>query len=164
MDFGSECPQPVLEIVPAGNHAIGSEILQCPNAVCCCRCQGRGTPKHRDGAHPYTRGHTTDGDIFFPTRAGLSFRLLRLAVDGWKLAVSEQGFCATRCSAYGCAAKCSLGSQPCFSQKAKMPGNAAHHRCVTLGDPEPPCAVVHFPHRLWWRAPSRLHSDGNDCV
>ena len=32
-------------------------------------------------------------------------------------------------------------SHPCFSTKGKVPGNASHHRCVTLGDPEPPGSV-----------------------
>ena len=32
----------------------------------------------------------------------------------------------------------------------KTPENAAHHRCVTLSDPEPRGPVLHFPHHLWW--------------
>ena len=40
---------------------------------------------------------------------------------------------------------------------AKMPGNAAHHRWVPLGDPRPPGPVLYVPHQLWC-APSFMCS------
>ena len=43
-------------------------------------------------------------------------------------------------------------------QAPTMPGNAAHHRCVTVVDPEPSGPVLHFPDQMWWwwRAPTKL--------
>ena len=44
----------------------------------------------------------------------------------------------------------------------RMPGNAAHHRRVTLGDQEPPEPVLHFPHRMCGEHPPNATAMGID--
>ena len=42
---------------------------------------------------------------------------------------------------------------PTSETTGRLPEHAAHHRWATLGDPEPPGPVSHFPRQMWWWAP-----------
>ena len=78
-------------------------------------------------------------------------------------AASFTPFCArSTCSESNGESKMAKNAQSCRSpsrlfSKSRMPGNAVHLRCVTLGDPEPPGPALQLPRQWGRRAPPNFH-------
>ena len=60
--------------------------------------------------------------------------------------------------------QCQATLAPAPPKKAKKAWKCIVHICVALTDADPPGPVLHGPHQMWWRAPSKFPPSGADWM